>query len=154
MICQSCGVEAPTRHVDFYQNIGALIMRYTSRIEGNLCKSCIHKHFWKFTLVNMTLGWWGMISLIMTPCFLINNLVRYMTCLFMPSSQGATRPQLTPDAVARLGPHTEEIIRRLNAGENAPGHCSPTSPRVPASHPARSRFTFRSWLPLRKRAAK
>jgi len=119
MICQSCGVEAPTRYVAFYQNIGALIMRYSTRIEGNLCKSCIHKHFWKMTLVNLTLGWWGTISLFVTPFILLNNLGRYMICLFMPSAHGATRPQLTPDAVARLGPHTDEIIRRLNAREPA-----------------------------------
>jgi hypothetical protein len=42
-----------------------------------------------------------------------------MACLAMPSSRGAQRPQLTSDVVERLGPHTEEIIRRLNARENA-----------------------------------
>jgi hypothetical protein len=106
--------------VTFYQNIGALVMRFTSTIDGNLCKSCIHKHFWKFTLVNLTLGWWGLHSLIVTPIFLINNLVRYMLCLPMPSAHGAQRPELTPEAVERLGPLTEEIIRRLNGGEKAP----------------------------------
>ena len=72
MFCQSCGAEAPTKHVAFYQNIGALVMRFTSTIKGDLCKSCIHRHFWKFTLVNVTLGWWGLHSLIITPFFLLN----------------------------------------------------------------------------------
>ena len=130
MICQCCGVEAATRYVAFYQNIGAIMMRYSSRIEGNLCKACIHKHFWKFTLVNLTLGWWGTISLIVTPFFLLNNLARYMVCLFMPSSHGATRPQLTPEAVSQLGPHTDEIIRRLNAGENVPALLGDISTRA------------------------
>ena len=58
MICQCCGVEAPTKYVAFYQNIGALVMRFTNSMEGNLCKSCIHSTFWKFTLTNTTLGWW------------------------------------------------------------------------------------------------
>ena len=34
MICQSCGVEAPTKYVAFYQNIGMLVMR-THRLENN-----------------------------------------------------------------------------------------------------------------------
>jgi hypothetical protein len=106
--------------VAFYQNIGALVMRYSSKIEGNLCKSCVHKHFWKMTAINLTLGWWGTISLIMTPCYLINNLGHYFVCLFMPSSRGAQRPQLSEDAVGRIGPYTDEIIRRLNGGENGP----------------------------------
>jgi hypothetical protein len=29
MFCQSCGVEAHTKYVAFYQNIGALFMRFT-----------------------------------------------------------------------------------------------------------------------------
>lgn len=39
MICQSCGVEAPTKYVAFYQNIGALVMRFTRSAEGRMCKS-------------------------------------------------------------------------------------------------------------------
>jgi hypothetical protein len=27
-ICQACGCVAPTKYVEFYQNIGALVMRY------------------------------------------------------------------------------------------------------------------------------
>ena len=117
MFCQSCGVEAPTKYVAFYQNIGALVMRFTRTIEGNLCKSCIHRHFWKFTLVNVTLGWWGIHSLIVTPFFLLNNLFRYLFCLGMPSAAGARRPELTAEAVQRIGPHTEEILARLNRSE-------------------------------------
>jgi hypothetical protein len=117
MFCQSCGVEAPTKHVAFYQNIGALVMRFTRTIDGNLCKSCVHRHFWQFTLVNFTLGWWGVHSLIITPFFILNNLFRYLGCLGMPSAAGARRPELTPEAVQQIGPHTEEIIARLNRGE-------------------------------------
>jgi len=43
MICQACGVEAPTKQVEFRQNIGALIMRFHRTIKGQLCKSCVHK---------------------------------------------------------------------------------------------------------------
>jgi len=35
----------------------------------------------------------------------------------MPSAAGARCPELTAEAVERIGPHTEEIIARLNGGE-------------------------------------
>ncbi len=118
MICQLCGVEAPTKHVAFYQNIGALVLRFYKSVDGNLCKSCIHKTFWKFTLVNLFLGWWGVISFILTPFLILNNLIRYLICLGMdPVPLGAQPPTLTADAVARLGPLTAELVEQLNRGD-------------------------------------
>jgi hypothetical protein len=118
VICQSCGVEAPTKHVVFYQNIGALVMRFYGQIEGNLCKSCIHKHFWKMTLINLFLGWWGVISLIVTPFFLLNNIFRYLFCLGMdPVPPGAGPPELTEEAAQRISTYAEPMIQRINAGE-------------------------------------
>ncbi len=119
MICQSCGVEAPTRHVAFYQNIGALVMRFSSSIEGNLCKSCVHRHFWKMTTTNVFLGWWGVISLIVTPFFILNNLIRYALCLAMPGvPAGARMPELTEQAIEKISPHVDQLIERMNAGED------------------------------------
>ncbi len=115
MICQACGVEAPTRYVAFYQNIGALIVRFGKSIQGNLCKSCIHKYYWELTGITFLLGWWGMISIVLTPIFLINNTVRYLMCLGMPPVPAdAKPPQLTAEAMERLGPYTQEIFDRLN----------------------------------------
>jgi hypothetical protein len=119
MICQACGVEATTKYVAFYQNIGALIMRFTRSIEGNLCKSCIHKYFWEFTAINLFLGWWGIISFIVTPFFMLNNVGRYLFCLGMPRVQpGASAPQLTDEAIDKLKPYTEQLFNRL--GQNEP----------------------------------
>ena len=81
MVCKCCGVEAPTKYVEFYQNIGALFVRYHRQVKGNLCKSCISKYFWRFTLINLTLGWWGAISFVLTPFLILNNLVRYLGTL-------------------------------------------------------------------------
>jgi hypothetical protein len=88
--CQACGLEAPTKYVAFYQNIGALILRFGKSLEGNLCKNCIHKYFWEYTLFTATLGWWGIITFILTPFFLLNNTIRYLGCLGMeaPSPYG------------------------------------------------------------------
>src|SRR5262249_52307306 len=106
MICQACGVEAPTKYVAFYQNIGALILRFSKSAQGELCKSCIQKYFWQFTLTNLVLGWWGVISFFVTPFFLLNNIVRYLLCLGMePVPEGATPPRLTEEAGGQIKPH-------------------------------------------------
>lgn len=117
MICQNCGIEAPTKYVAFYQNIGALVVRFSKSIEGELCKSCIHRYFWSFTGINCTLGWWGYISLVVTPFFILNNVFRYATCLTMPPvPQDATEPQLTDEAIDKIQPYAGELIGRLNEG--------------------------------------
>src|SRR5262249_31048333 len=109
MICQACGIEAPTKYVAFYQNIGAIVLRFSKSVEGNLCKSCIHQYFWQFTATNCILGWWGMISLIVTPFFILNNVGRYFFCLGMqPVPDGAAKPKLTDEAIDQLRPHTNE----------------------------------------------
>ncbi len=118
MFCQNCGVEAPTRHVAFYQNIGAVVVRFGKSVKGDLCKDCIQQIFTRFTLINLLLGWWGVISFILNPFLIINNLVRYIGALSLePVPSTSIRPVLTESVVARLQPHTEAIFNRLNQGE-------------------------------------
>jgi hypothetical protein len=117
-ICQACGCVAPTKYVEFYQNIGALVMRFHKGVKGNLCKKCIHKYFWKYTGTNLTLGWWGMISVVVTPIFTVNNIVRYIGCATLkPPPTGAEAPQLSPEAAAKLQPFVSQLLARLNRGE-------------------------------------
>jgi hypothetical protein len=105
--------------VEFHQNIGALVMRFHKSINGNLCKTCVHRHFWQFTLITLAVGWLGLISVIIAPIFLLNNIVRYLLCLGMePVPATATRPELTEQALTALGPHTQALARRLSAGES------------------------------------
>lgn len=119
MICRACGVEAPTKYVAFYQNIGALVMRFSRSVEGSMCKSCIHSTFWQFTLTTLLLGWWGVISFIVTPFFILNNVFRCVFCLGLePVPPDAVRPQLTDEVVQRLQPLTDELIDQLNRGDD------------------------------------
>lgn len=118
MICQDCGVEAPTKYVAFYQNVGVLVMRFTKSVEGNLCKSCIHRNFWSMTGITMAVGWLGTISLVLAPCFVINNTFRYLFCLGMePVPADASAPRLTDADVKRMEPYMEELFERLNQDE-------------------------------------
>ena len=83
-----------------------------------MCTSCIHETFWQFTLTTVALGWWGIISFIVTPFFLLNNLFRYLFCLGMePVPPGAMKPELTDEVVQRLQPVTDELIDQLNRGD-------------------------------------
>jgi hypothetical protein len=118
IICQVCGIEAPTRNVEFHQNIGMLVMRTRRRIAGQLCKACIHRHFWKMTTTTLFLGPWGTISLVIAPCFILNNVARYLAVLRMPPvPPGATVPVLTQAVANKLQPLTSAMFDRLNLGE-------------------------------------
>jgi len=85
--CQSCGIYGPTKYVEFYQNIGMLVQRRYQSIKGKLCKNCINKNFRQFTLTTLFLGWWGTISFLVTPFYLINNVFRYITSLRLKSPE-------------------------------------------------------------------
>ena len=138
MECQSCGERRPTRHVVFYQNIGMVIMRSSKTVDGELCKDCIHQVFWKFTLVTLVFGWWGMISLIVTPLFLINNIARFVGTIGMKPHEIAPRApdpsaELTPHSRARLTSFVAEIQARIAAGESKEEVCGSVARRAGVS---------------------
>jgi hypothetical protein len=79
--CQFCGSMRQTAPVAFHRNIGMLVARQTKSLKGNLCKTCVKKNYWDFTAKNLLLGPWGMISLIITPIYLVTNTVSYVSAL-------------------------------------------------------------------------
>ena len=96
MICQLCGVEAATKYVEFYQNIGMLVMRQSRSIKDELCKKCINEYFTKFTLTTAAVGWFGMISMIVTPFFILNNVIRFCGTIGMSKPREAAPPNCCP----------------------------------------------------------
>jgi hypothetical protein len=72
----------PTKSVTFRRNVGMLFARRTYTIQGDLCRSCLHKSFWEFTGKNLLLGPWGTISLVVTPIYLIANTSTYASALY------------------------------------------------------------------------
>ena len=119
ILCQGCGVEAPTKYAEYHQNIGALVVRFGKSYKGQLCKQCMHKYFWQSSLTTLFLGPWGVISLVVSPFFLINNVARYVGALSMPAvPPGARVPLLDQAAITALLPRVEDIFGRLNAGES------------------------------------
>ena len=79
--CQACGNMRQTAHVKFHRNVGMLVIRRSYKIEGNLCKSCVRKNFGDFMVKNLLLGWWGTISLIVTPIYAIQNVASYVSAM-------------------------------------------------------------------------
>lgn len=73
--CDFCGAQAPVHQASYRQNTGMLIMRQTRHFEGRACRQCSHDLFVRTTLHTLVLGWWGMISMVLTPFFIVNNLV-------------------------------------------------------------------------------
>ena len=98
MTCERCGAEAPTRRVSFYRNIGLLLFRLTESTECRLCKPCVHQVFWKYMLINLTLGWWGAISIILTPLIIISNTIQYLFCLGMATAQQHSASGESPES--------------------------------------------------------
>ena len=76
-ICEICLQNKSTHYIDLYENVGALVVRYNKQIKGKLCFDCQKFVFWRFTLKTLFLGWWGVISFIITPFILLNNIIRY-----------------------------------------------------------------------------
>jgi len=118
MICQSCGVEAPTRKVFFVQHIGAIVVFFHKRIGGLFCRNCVDKYFREYFVITLLAGWWGLISVFATPIVLLIDIVNYFRAWSLePVPTGAVVPVLTDDAINRINPLAGDLVRRLNANE-------------------------------------
>src|SRR6202000_447971 len=96
MICQSCGVEAPTRKVFFVQHIGAIVMFFHKRVGGLFCRNCVNKYFTEYFFITLGAGWGGVISVFATPVVLLIDIVNYFRAWTLePVPAGAGAPVLT-----------------------------------------------------------
>ncbi|HVE81793.1 MAG TPA: hypothetical protein VND93_03060 [Myxococcales bacterium] len=84
--CEACGLYAPVMQATYHQNTGMLVMRQHRRAQGAFCRRCHTSLFWKMTLHTTILGWWGTISLIVTPFFILNNVGLFLAAQTLPSS--------------------------------------------------------------------
>ncbi len=79
--CNGCGQVTRVSLSTFHQHIGLLVIRFPSHVTGDFCLRCTHRLFWKKSLTTFFLGWWGIISLVMTPIFLVQNIAAYLQAL-------------------------------------------------------------------------
>ena len=83
--CESCRRVAQLRHAHFTQNIGAVVLRFHRTVDGQLCKHCIDKFFFRFTGVTMLLGWWGLLSFFFSCVAVPANVVSWAGSFGMPA---------------------------------------------------------------------
>ncbi len=77
--CQVCRSMRHTAQVTFHRNVGMLFARQNITLKATMCKTCLKSKFWEFQGKGLLLGPWGMISLIVTPIYLITNTVSYVS---------------------------------------------------------------------------
>ncbi len=82
--CQTCGRRAPTKHVTFMQNIGCLIIRFPKTLRANLCRPCISRFFWRYTLITFFFGWWGIISFFYSLVSIPQNIATFLSARSLP----------------------------------------------------------------------
>jgi hypothetical protein len=92
-------------------------------IKRNMCKKCIRQYFWEHTLATLTLGWWSVPSLFLTPCIVIHNIVRYNVAQFrlrkalsVPASQEAAMTAQTVARTAQFSLHVGAQLVSLDSG--------------------------------------
>jgi hypothetical protein len=81
--CKLCRKMRRTTYASFYYNVGMLVRRETHSVAGYLCRSCVHRNFWEYTGKNLLLGWWGTISLLVTPGYFVSNVYSYLRALYL-----------------------------------------------------------------------
>ena len=82
--CHTCAREGPTKRVKFRQNIGLVLLRFTSAKEGRFCKPCLRHHFWTTSLVTLVFGWWGILSFVVTLYVLPANVLMLLRASRLP----------------------------------------------------------------------
>ncbi len=119
ILCQGCGFEVPNAYVEYRQNIGAIVVRFSQRYRGCLCKRCGWKYFKMASVITLFGGWWGFISFFITPLFLFGNFVDLLKTSSLPTVAGrAGRPRYDDEVATQLLQHVEFINEQLEAGEN------------------------------------
>ncbi len=88
-ICRLCHRRGPTRPVVFRQNIGVILLRFAKKVEGPLCRRCIESTFSDMTLITFFAGWWGIISIVVTPFILVSNIAEYTSAIRSPELRNA-----------------------------------------------------------------
>ncbi|HEY8210439.1 MAG TPA: hypothetical protein VIG99_23315 [Myxococcaceae bacterium] len=85
--CDMCSAYAPVMNGTYHQNTGMLVMRRHRQAGGTFCRGCHFRVFWRLTLHTFFLGWWGTISLVLTPLFLLNNVGLFLASQTLPGGE-------------------------------------------------------------------
>jgi hypothetical protein len=79
--CEACGLVKQTKYISLGRNVGMIFVRQTMWKQGYLCKNCINSYFWRFTIISLFFGWWGIISFFYNFYVLLNNILQYLSSI-------------------------------------------------------------------------
>jgi hypothetical protein len=85
--CDACGRDGPVETVAYRQNTGKLYARESRIVTGRLCRRCSTRAFLRTTGHTAVLGWWGALSLVVTPIFILNNLGYFLWTQTLPGAE-------------------------------------------------------------------
>ena len=124
IVCQRCGLEVPNRYAEYNQNIGAMVIRLSTTYRGYFCRKCNHRFFWQSSLITLGAGWYGLVSMFVTPAFLLGNIFTYVSTLGLAKVSRDARPPVCDDAVViRIAPFVGVITDHLTTGADAADIC-------------------------------
>jgi hypothetical protein len=109
--CEFCGAQADVLAVTYRQNTGMLVARQSRTWSGQACRGCSSTLFRKTLVHNLIFGWWGMISIVLTPIFILSNLSYWVRSRSLPNT--------AQSASKRLEDQREYAINLLQAKDPA-----------------------------------
>jgi hypothetical protein len=80
--CYLCKQQRTTRFVSLYVTSAKSSYLKNPSLHANLCKSCIHKTFWKFTGKNLLALHLGIFGLMQAPFYIVQNTATYLKALY------------------------------------------------------------------------
>lgn len=89
--CELCGRAAETSQVGFTRNIGAIFLNFSRTTHGNMCRFCVERYFWRYTVVSLLFGWWGVTSFFVNAVWVPINIACYLRCLGLPAPSDDAR---------------------------------------------------------------
>lgn len=113
--CVVCREHLPTKRISFEQNIGMLFVRRGKVLKGSLCRHCINRYFREYTIITLTLGWWGTISFIFTPIIVVMNTFQYIGAFLVPPTEPRLETRISDEALQRLQSHNGNTLKRLKS---------------------------------------
>ena len=101
MHCDLCRQERPVARVELMMVIGLVIQMIHRKVDGFLCRDCLHTTFWKYEITTVLFGWWGIVSLFFTLGAIPGNLFNYAKGLMVlgEEERAARRPIGAPMSV-------------------------------------------------------
>src|SRR4051812_45375916 len=95
--CMTCGAVAPTYALTYRKNIGLIAAHWRWTTPMQVCRSCVHKEYWKRFAILITVGWTSYYSIVIGPVLLIMNTATYIKNL-------TGKPTATLDALPAAAP--------------------------------------------------